>query len=257
MAEEETGSLLAEETKTETSWYPDEHKELVEQQGWKQPGDVLRDYQELNKSASGKVKIPTDESSAEETSAFYDKIRGVENAEGYEMPRPELPEGMTYDENFEKVIRGIAFEAGISKTQLKTLTEAYNAYQVEQFGILSAELTKTFDEGKQALQAEWKDNYDTNLEVAKRACKELGGDDFVALLESNKLGNNPVFIKTFHNIGLKILNDTLIKGTQGGGDKKDAWKPTYPDSPEMYATDTSEEGEKARLWFTQKKGHIY
>jgi len=254
MVEDDT-TLLADEKDT-TPWFSDEHKELVNQQGWKDPNDAIRDYNELQKSASGKIKMPTEESSAEEISTFYDKIRGVENAEGYDMPKPELPEGMTYDENFEKVIRGIAFEAGISKAQLKTLTEAYNKYQIEQFGIITAELTKTYDEGQKALKVEWKEDYDTNLEVAKRACRELGGDDFIALLETNKLGNNPVFIKTFHNIGLKILNDTLIKGTQGGGDKKDAWKPSHPNSPEQYANDTSPDGEKARLWFTQR-GHIY
>lgn len=254
MAEEDT--LLAEKQEKAQNWYADEHKELVEQQGWKQPGDAIRDYSELQKSASGKVKMPTPESSADEVSAFYDKIGRPVNSEGYELARPELPEGMTYDEGFEKAICSIAYEAGISKTQLQALSKAYNAYQVEQYNTITAELTKTFDEGKQALQSEWKDKYDANLEVAKRACRELGGEDFVALLETNKLGNNPVFIKTFHNIGLKILNDTLIQGTQAGGEKKDAWKPEYPDSPEMYATDTSPEGEKARLWFTQR-GHIY
>jgi hypothetical protein len=258
MAEDtQEGSLLGDASSAGAeNWYSDEHADLVTQQGWKGASDVLRDYSELQKSASGKVKLPTEESSAEEISAFYDKIRGVENAEGYEMPRPELPEGMTYDENFEKAIRDIAFEAGISKAQLKKLSEAYNKYQIEQFNTVTAELTKTYDEGQNALKAEWKDDYDANLEVAKRACRELGGDDFVALLESNKLGNNPVFIKTFHNIGLKILNDTLIQGTQGGGDKKDQYRPQYPDSPEMYATDTSPEGEKARLYFTQR-GHVY
>jgi len=255
MAEEDP-TLLADPPVVTEPWFPEEHKELVEDRHWKDIGDVFKSYKEVQGMMSSRAKIPTEDSSAEEISAFYDKIRGVENAEGYDMPRPELPEGMTYDENFEKVIRGIAFEAGISKAQLKTLTEAYNKYQVEQFGIITAELTKTYDEGQKALKVEWKENYDTNLEVAKRACRELGGDDFIALLETNKLGNNPVFIKTFHNIGLKILNDTLIKGTQGGGDKKDEWRPAYIDSPEMYANDTSPEGEKARLWFTAR-GHVY
>lgn len=257
MAEEnQDATLLADEKTDITPWFPEEHKELVERTKWKSANDALNSYKELEGMMSSRAKIPTEESSADEISAFYDKIRGVENAEGYDMPKPDLPEGMTYDENFEKVIRGIAFEAGISKAQLKTLTEAYNKYQVEQFGIITAELTKTYDEGQKALKVEWKEDYDTNLEVAKRACRELGGEDFIALLESNKLGNNPVFIKTFHNIGLKILNDTIIKGTQGGGDKKDEWKPAYVDSPEMYANDTSPEGEKARLWFTQR-GYIY
>jgi hypothetical protein len=261
MAEEtQDGSLLA-DPPAAGNWYSDEYAELVTQQGWKGAGDVLRDYNELNKSASGKVKLPTDESSAEEISAFYDKIGRPKtpNAQGensYEIERPKMPEGMTYDEDFEKAMCSIAHEAGISKSAMQKLVKAYNEYQVEQYNTLTAELTKTYDEGQNALKSEWKDKYDTNLKVAQRACRELGGEDFVQLLETNKLGNNPVFIKTFHNIGLKILNDTLIQGTQGGGERKDDWKPAYPDSPEMYATDTSPEGEKARLWFTQR-GHIY
>jgi len=254
MAGEE--SLIADPPAEDTNWYPDEHAELVTKQGWTGSADVLRDYNELQKSASGKVKMPTPESSADEVSAFYDKIGRPVNAEGYELARPELPEGMTYDENFEKAMCGVAYEAGIPKAAMQAIVKAYNEFQVEQYNTVTAELTKTFDEVQNTLKADWKDKYDANLEVARRACKELGGDDFVALLESNKLGNNPVFIKTFHNIGLKILNDTLIQGTQGGGDKKDEWKPQYPDSPELYATDTSPDGEKARLWFTQK-GHIY
>lgn len=254
MAEE---SLLVEEKEQESqSWYSEEQKELVEKQGWKGPTDVVRDYGELLKSASAKIKMPTPESSAEEISNFYARMGRPENPEGYEIDRPELPEGMAYDENFENTMRGIAHEIGITKAQMKNLVNAYNEYQIERFNTESAELTKTYEEGKAALQSDWKEDYKANLEVAKRACRELGGEDFVALLEENKIGNNPIFVKTFYNIGTKILNDTLIKGTQGGGEEKEEYKPAYPDSPEMYANDTSPEGEKARLYFT-KRGHIY
>ena len=256
MTEETDTGLVDDTTTTDTAWHSEDNTELVTQQGWKSGDDVIRDYNELNKSASGKVKVPTDESSAEEISAFYAKIRGVDNAEGYDMPKPELPEGMNYDENFEKVIRGIAFEAGISKAQMKKLSEAYNAYQIEQFGTFEAELAQTHEEGRQVLQKEWKEDYEVNSEVAKRACTELCDDDFKALLKETKLGNHPVFMRNFFNIGKKILDDTLIKGTQAGGDEKDAYVPAYPDSPGMYANDTSPEGEKARLWHT-KRGHIY
>ena len=256
MAEPEAGSLLVETPVTTEAWYADDYKEIVTQQGWKSPNDPIRDYTELQKSASGKVKIPSEESSAEEISAFYAKIRGVENPEGYDMPVPELPEGMGYDDKFEKVIRGLAFEAGISKAQLKTLSDAYNKYQIEQYNEYEAGFVRSVEEGKTVLQGEWKENYETNSAVAQRACTELCDDEFKALIKENRLGNHPVFMKNFYNIGLKILDDTLIQGTKGGGEKQDAYKPAYPDSPEMYATDTSPEGEKARLWHTAR-GHIY
>ena len=50
-------------------------------------------------------------------------------------------------------------------------------------------------------------------------------------------------MKNFFNIGQKLLNDTLIQGTVGGGDNKEAYVPAYPDSPGMYANDTTPEGE--------------
>ncbi len=249
MADEPQDSLLSADNQTETTqWYSEKHKELVAQKGWENSDGVLESYSELEKSTGSKIKLPTPESSKEEISAFYDKIGRPVNAEGYELARPDLPEGMTYNESFEKAITAIAYEEGISKQQLQTLSKAFNEYQIQEFTNFSSELQRTQEEGERSLKEEWGVKYDENLEVAKRACKELGSDEFNQLLIESKLGNNPIFIKTFREIGLKIMDDTLIKGTQG--DKtKDEYVPAYKDSPEMYKNDTSEEGEKARVWF--------
>jgi len=250
MAEPE-GDLLTAENQEQTTqnWrdgVADEYREGVSK--FETPNDLAKGYLEIEKLSGSKIKLPTPESSAEEVSAFYDRVGRPANADGYELPRPDMPEGMTYNEDFEKAIRSVAYEAGISKAQLQALSKAFNEYQVQEYTNFNAELQRTHEEGERVLKEKWGAKYDENLEVARRACKELGDEDFTNLLVESKLGNNPVFIKAFHNIGMKILNDTLVKG-EGGGEKKDEYVPAYKDSPGMYANDTSEEGEKARAWF--------
>ena len=249
MVDEPQDSLLSADNPIETTqWYSEEYKEVVSQKGWENADSVLKSYSELEKSTGSKIKLPTPESSKEEISAFYDKIGRPVNAEGYELARPDLPEGMTYDEGFEKAITAIAYEEGISKQQLQVLSKAFNEYQVNEFTNFSSELQRTQEEGERSLKEEWGAKYDENLEVAKRACKELGSDEFTQLLVESKIGNNPVFIKTFRDIGLKIMDDTLIRGASADKTKEE-YKPQYPNSPEQYRNDTSEEGEKARAWF--------
>jgi len=246
--EKEDSTLLADPAeKPPEPWFLEEQTDLVKQQGWKQPSDAVRDYGELQKSASSKIKLPSAESSAEEISAFYDKIRGVENPDGYEIK--DIPENVPRDEDMEALVRKVAYENGGQKHVVENMIKTY-------YDALSQSITQARVESENTLKAEWKENYDTNLEVAKRACRELGGEEFVGILENTGLGNNHIFIKAFHNIGLKILNDTLIKGEKVGSEKQDEYKPAYPDSPEMYATDTSPDGERARLWFT-KRGYRY
>jgi hypothetical protein len=75
------------------------------------------------------------------------------------------------------------------------------------------------------------------------------------LMETTGLGNNPVIIKEFINMGKATMADTLIKGNSGNSEEA-AWKPAYPDSPEMYASGEGPESERARKWFTDK-GHKY
>lgn len=258
MVEPAEGTLVEEPTTTTPpeNWYPEEHKDLVEQQGWKQSGDVIRDYGELQKSASGKIKIPTPESSDEEKNAFYSKTGRPDTPEGYEFKKPEnLPEGMKYDEEFAKQMSIVAHKRGASKELMQELFNAYNEYQTNDYNAVLKDLNDERETNDNTLKAEWKNDYEPNSEIAKRAYKELCDEDFGKLLLEHNLDNHPVIKRNFHRIGLKILSDTLIKG-KSVDSSKDDWKPQYPDSPEMYANDTTPEGERSRLWFTQR-GHIY
>ncbi len=254
MADEAQGNLLTETSSPETtstettSWFSEENKEVVERCGWKDPNDVLASYRNLEKSASGKIKMPTPESSAEEIRAFYQKTGCPENPEGYEIT--DIPEGLPRNEDVEKAMCEIAHEEGVSKQAFEHIMKGY-------YDKMQADLAAGRVAGEKQLREDFGDKYDENMKIAKRFCGTCS-DEFMDLLVTTGLGNNPVFVKEFFEKGKQILSDTLIKGDGGGGEQVDKdYKPASIKSPGMYANGTDEESIKARAWFRANKNYDY
>jgi hypothetical protein len=216
-------------------------------------GSLANSYLEMEKMASGKVKIPTDQSTPEELSAFYQKLGRPDSVEGYNLP--PLPEGQEYDTELIGTMRDIAFESGVSDSQFSGLVarfvEAQGAAAEAQLASQNIEAENTVSE----LQTEWQGDYDKNLEVSKRALRELVPedmkDDLVNLITEKNLDNNKMFVKFLHSVGAKMLDDTLVKGDQIKPEVDD-YVPKYVNSPDMYKNDESEDGQKARAYFSAK-----
>lgn len=243
-------SLLTEgqQETTSTKWYSDDNAELVERAGWKSADDAIQSWRNIEKTSSGKVKMPTPESSAEEIRAFYQKTGCPENPEGYEVPTVEGAEHFR-DEGTENALKQIAYDYGIPKQAFEAIVKGY-------YDKLAADSRAGLEAGEKVLKEEWKDNYDENLKISQRFCGTCS-DEFRELMEKTGLGNNPIVIKEFLEKGKQTMSDTLIKGTGDDGETKEGYKPKYPNSPEQYANMEGEEGEKARAWFEKNKGHTY
>lgn len=237
---------LMTETAAETKpWYSAEYSDLVTKQGWKDPNDPIRDYNELQKSASGKIKLPTPESSAEEVSAFYAKIRGVDTPDGYEV---QVPENVPIEQGMINKLRQWAFEAGAPKTAFETVLRNY-------LQELSDQSKQSIEVAKHELKEEWKEDYDTNFKMADRFVTNECSEEFRLLLIETGLNNNPVFVKEFLNLAKKTMTDKLIKGDTKG-EKEEEWEPRYKEDPAMYRYGDSEEAKRARAWF-EARGHKF
>ena len=241
-------SLLSADKPVEaTSWYSEEYKDVVARTGWKDPNDAIKSYRELEKTYSGRVKMPSPESSAEEIRAFYQKTGCPENPDGYEVKVPEgLPENLR-DEQIENAMKKIAYDNGVSKQAFEKIVQGY----YEKF---ATDLRVGRENAEKTLREELGAKYDEELTVAKRFC-DTCSDEFKQLLDETGLGNNPIVIKEFIAKGKQTMSDTLIKGS-AEGDKKDDYVPQYKDSPSMYATGEDEESVKARAYFTAR-GYKY
>jgi hypothetical protein len=248
---------MSEEMTTETtSWYSPDNSEFVTTKGWDSADAAINGYRELEKSMGGRVKLPGEDSTPEERSAFYQKLGAKEKAEEY--TRPELPEGKVYDEEVFNEFAAVAAAEGVSDTQFTRMIEKYLGIQEK-----SAEAKLEAENRESAatveeLQREWAGDYEKNIEISKRAIAELVPEDlreaFSELEIAKNLDNNLVFIKAMHAIGAQMMDDSLVKGETPK--PKDDYVPAHINSPEMYRFGEDEESSRARAYF-EAKGFKY
>ncbi len=138
-----------------------------------------------------------------------------DEADGYAFERPEMPEGLAYDEELETVFRTAAHDLKLAPWQAQGLLEAFARYQGETFCAAARDGeadTRTLEE---ALRGDWGAAYEANLDVARRAGRAFAQDEATldALCES--LGDAGV-LRLFHKIGSLMDEDTLAGDGEPG-----------------------------------------
>ncbi len=219
-------------------------------------------YLDLESSMGDRVKIPGPDAPPEEKSAFYRKQGWPENKENYS--KPELEEGQELNEQLYNGIVDAAHKAGITDSQFSALTKDYMevekaisaARQVQE----DAEFERHKTESDRVLHEEYGADYDKNIELSSRVYTEYTTEEFRALLDPEtgkyqSLRNEPEFIRMMVKVAQKQMDDTLERGQLPKGEEPD-YKPSAPNSPDMYKNGTDDESKKARAYF-RTQGHDY
>jgi hypothetical protein len=114
---------------------------------------LAKGYLELEKSMGTRIKMPGDDSSDAERSAFYQKLGRPDTADGYS--RPELAEGEAFDEEFLTTMASVAHAEGVSEKQFRGFIDKYIGFQAiraeKQLATENAEAETTTQE----LHTEW------------------------------------------------------------------------------------------------------
>lgn len=133
------------------------------------------------------------------------------------ITRPELPDGLTWDEAFEKAALPVAQKLGLTPTQLQGLADFYAQHQADTG--LGAMRQRALDEAaaSDALKAEWGAHYDTKLAQASRAARYFGGEQLIAMLNETGLGNHPDLVRAFARAGAFLGEDALRAGNHVTG----------------------------------------
>lgn len=187
-------------------------------------GNLLTSYRGLEGKLGGAINLPKDGEAGydEAMGGIYAKLGRPEKAEDYEITKPDLPKGMTYDDAYEKEFRGIAHKLGMSKKQTAGMADWNNGYQQEKLKVDTETVRKQGDETQAALREEWGANYDKKAGSVKAAYKALFGDDPEVLdyLTSIGLANRPGFIRAMALAGENIGEGRMSGGgsSSGGGD---------------------------------------
>lgn len=221
----DTGGQQQQQASDWTAGLAADLKDVVAKNGFADPAAVVKAYAGLQPMI-GADKIPLPKDGVWDD--FAREKLGIPKDGAYKLNRPQLQEGMTWDENFEKAIVPVAHKLGLMPSQLQGLVEAYAAYQgvshktaAEALAKSQGEVTARLGEWQKSLKTEWGQAFDQNVAVAGRAVQHLGGEALVALMnmelkDGGLVGDHPDILRAFAKIGGQ-LGEAVLKTGQGGG----------------------------------------
>ena len=208
---------VAEERRETGDWVSSlapELRQLVEAKGYKSPADVVQAYAHAQR-AIGADKIPLPKDGVWDETARA-KLGIPPAADGYELRRPELPDGLSYDEAFEKAALPIAHKLGLTPAQVQGLLDFYAGYQGEALQAAAHGRRQEETQAAGLLSQEWGRAYDAKVAQAARAARHFGGQSLIDFLNASGMGNNVELVRAFAKIGALMSEDTLKVGKAHG-----------------------------------------
>ena len=147
-----------------------------------------------------KVAIPGKYTTPEEMDSFYSKIGRPDTADGYELSSNEVigDEGVTF-------FRELAHKNGLTQTQAENILTEYGGY-IDTMGEKTEEQIEQIRVGlEKDLQNEWGDQYEKNIGYSNEVVSFFGSDEDaiteMKLADGTRIGDNPMIIEMFSNIG--------------------------------------------------------
>ncbi len=197
-----------------TSTLSPELRQMVETKGYRTPADVVQAYAHAQRAiGADKIPLPKDGVWDEVARA---KLGIPREAAGYKLNRPELPQGIAYDETFEKAALPIAHKLGLTPAQVQGLLDFYAGHQAQSFQSVARGRMEDETQSAGLLQQEWGPTYDTKVAQAARAARYFGGQQLIDFLNQTGAGNNPELVRTFAKIGSMMTEDSLKVGRAHG-----------------------------------------
>ena len=150
----------------------------VENKGWKGADQMLDSYRNLEKAMGAPgdqvLHLPKNAEDAEAWGKVYSKLGRPEDASGYELNGPEVPEGsldLTPD------LASWAHEAGLSKTQAQSIFEKYNGRMEQAVQEHENQRLEQASADEAALRKDWGGAWEENVAAGSRFRQKFGIND--------------------------------------------------------------------------------
>jgi hypothetical protein len=158
-----------------------------------------------------KIPMPQTDDDWENT---YNRLGRPEDVAGYEV---KAPEGVEIDSELQGSFLQTAHSLGLNQKQVEGLAnwqfeQGANTQQASQ-----QQSEQLFNEAMNGLKSEWGNAFEQNANVAVRAASEFLSEDDKAFIENAKIdgievGNHPMFLKLFHNVGKQMMEGSKLEG---------------------------------------------
>jgi len=197
-----------------TAALPAEMQKDERLKGMKGPGEAVSKWFEHEKTVSElneKVKSLTPD------------VPG--SPDGYDVGTPELPAGMSVDEEIKGQFLKTCHENKIPKNAAKAIYNMYHKVLVDAFNKRAEKLKEAMD----GVKNEWGESFDGNKELARRAIVKFGGEELAKAIDGEDLlSNNPHVLKAFYEIGKAVGEDSFTGGKPRGPANDLTWDDLYP-----------------------------
>lgn len=182
---------------------------------------TFQDVESLTKSfihAQGQigkkgVVVPGEKATDEEWGNFYKQI-GVPNEDKYEI---QAPKDYKMTDEVSKQFKAEALKAGLLPKQANKILGWYAQFETNALKAQTDATAKAQNESHAALKQEWGDSYNTNLQSAQLAVKEIGGDRFLKYLQESGMAKNAELIRFAANAAKLMGEDKLREGGVSSG----------------------------------------
>ena len=164
----------------------------------------------------GKIEELAGKANPEADAAFRKAIGVPDTPDKYEFKRPDLPEGVQYDEESEKWFRAEAHKHGLTPKQATSLFNSEIARRLEQHAGYEKTNKEAIAASNLALKKEFGDAYDGTLNTADTALREYGGDELLGLMKEAGIAHHPSVIRAFSKIGRDLIGAGKLKGDGDG-----------------------------------------
>lgn len=209
----------------QSAWYsgvgPD-LESLAQTKGWDSPAKALDSYRNLEKMlGTEKISAPRKDWKPEDWNSFYAKIGRPEAPDKYALPEVKPEEGLTLDEKKVAEVRKLMHETGLTQAQAEKLAGWYFGDLNGTFKAAKEQNLAAKANGEKALRDQWKDRYDSEVDIARRAFSEFADDGAKQFILESGLGDDPRFVALFNKIGREMMEDSATgRGPatfEGGG----------------------------------------
>jgi len=162
-----------------------------------------------------KIAKPTANWGENEWNEFFSQVGRPGTPQDYKPLGEQALGGVEIDEEAMKKAYASFHELGLTQKQVDGVLGLQIAHMKGSAEAQQLATEQGLAEAKQALQAEYGDNYDQKLELAKGVLGKYGDNDLIKMLDETGMGNDPRLIRLFSKIGEQLVEDDATG--QGAG----------------------------------------
>jgi len=183
---------------------------------FKSPEDLVKSYVHAKKFVGAdKIKVPSSHTTDEEWKQIYTKLGLPESPDKYKL---DLPADIKLDQEFLNKFLGSAHASGILPKQAENIVKFYNEQIAENIKVIDAERKESYEKNQKELKDAWGEAYSDNLNSAKFAVKELGGEELEKHLRETGFFADAKVVMMLAKAGKALSGDSVpgVKNSTGG-----------------------------------------